>query len=57
VGRMTWATPELFVLGSGAESEANKIQTFSEGDPGRSCEPVDPGDVGIGCPGSLNGPS
>jgi hypothetical protein len=50
--RTSWVTPELFVLGSGAEAQANKVQTFAES-PGEAC------DTGVGCPGSadLAGPS
>jgi hypothetical protein len=48
---MKWETPELFVLGSGAEAQATKGQPFPES-PGSSCTP------GVGCPGTeIIGPS
>jgi hypothetical protein len=61
---MEWFTPELLVLGSGAEADqpsppdgaAGKHQAVTEG-VGDSCEGI-PGQGGIGCPGGiLVGPS
>ena len=51
--RASWSTPQLVVLGSGSEAQANKTQWFLES-PGSACTD------GVGCPGSENiiiGPS
>jgi len=47
--RSVWVTPTLVTLSSGSEAQANKRQSFTEGDPGDSC--VDEDGVGVACPG------